>query len=359
MKKIAALCLAFCLLLCGCANLFDGSYVSVTPHKGQINRPISQTAYAQNYSQLCQVLEDIVHSGTTESLISAAGYYEAELAEDVERAVISLLAEDPIAAYAVKEINYEIGTTQSRPAVVVMVSYTHDRTEIQKIQTISKEEDAKAIIAAEMGRYSTGVVLYGNEIGDMDYTQWVEDYGSEHPETMMEIPEVTINLYPENGPEQVVELKFHYQNSREVIREMQEKVETIFTAAALHASGGQDDRAKYTRLYALLMESFESYTLETSITPAYSLLIYGVGDSKAFADVYSAMCRQLGLECITIGGTRMGEAWHWNMVKVDGVYYHLDLLGSHRSGGFQLHTDDRMSGYVWDYSAYPIDGVSN
>ena len=359
MKKIPALCLVLCLLLCGCANVFDGSYISVTPHKGQINRPISQTAYAQDYSQLCQVLVDIVHSGTTESLISVAGYYETELAQDVSRAVSSLLVEDPIAAYAVEEMTYEIGTTQSRPAVVVMVSYTHDRTEIQKIQTISQAEDAKAIIAAEMSRYSTGVVLCGNEIGQLDYAQWVEDYGSEHPETVMEIPEVTVNLYPENGAEQVVELKFHYQNSREVIREMQEKVEPIFTAAALHASGGYDDRAKYTRLYVLLMESFESYTLETSITPAYSLLLYGVGDSKAFADVYSAMCRQLNLECITVSGTRMGEAWHWNMVKVEDAYYHLDLLTSHRSGAFQLRTDDEMNGYVWDYSAYPIDGVSN
>lgn len=358
MKRTAALCLAVCLLLCGCANMFDGSYVSVTPHKGQINRPISQTAYAQNYGQLLQVLQNIVHSGTTESLISVSSYYETELDMDVERAVQMILAEDPIAAYAVKEMTYEIGFSQSRPAVVVMVSYIHDRAEIQKIQTIQQPEDAKAIIGAEMSRYSTGVVLYGNEIGGLDYAQWVEDYGSANPETVMEIPEVTVNLYPETGAEQVVELKFHYQNSREVIREMQEKVEPIFTAAALHASGGHDDRAKYTRLYALLMESFESYTLETSITPAYSLLLYGVGDSKAFADVYSAMCRKLGLECITVSGTRMGAAWHWNIVKVGGVYYHLDLLASHGGGAFRLLTDDQMSGYVWDYSAHPASGDS-
>ena len=81
-----------------------------------------------------------------------------------------------------------------------------------------------------------------------------------------------------------------------------------------------------------------------------------MGDSKAFADVYGAMCRQVGLECITVSGTRMGEAWHWNMVKVDGAYYHLDLLGSHRGGAFRLLTDDQMSGYVWDYSALPTGG---
>ncbi len=358
MKKIFALCLVVCLLLCGCANMFDGSYVSVTPHKGQNNQPISQMAAAKNYSQLFQVLKDIIHSGTTESLISVAEYYQVALAQDVERAVNTVVAEDPVAAYAVKEITYEIGTNQGQPAIVVVVNYAHDRAEIQKIQEITQAEDAKSIIAAELSRYSTGVVLYGEAIGDLDYAQWVDDYGALHPETVMEVPQVTVNLYPEEGQTQVVELKFSYQHSRDVIREMQSKVEPIFAAAELLVSGSMDDRVKYTRLYVLLTESFESYTLETSITPAYSLLIYGVGDSKAFADVYSAMCRQAGLECTTVSGTRMGEAWHWNMVKLEGAYYHLDLLASHRGGAFSIHTDGQMTGYVWDYFAHPASGDS-
>ena len=101
------------------------------------------------------------------------------------------------------------------------------------------------------------------------------------------------------------------------------------------------------------MERFD-YTLETSITPAYSLLGHGVGDSKAFATVYAAMCRRADLECLVITGTRDGEPWTWNMVCDDGTYYHLDLLSSHR--GFQELTDNEMEGYVWDYSAYPEAG---
>ena len=358
MKRVTVLCVAVCLLLCGCASVFDGSYVSVTPHKGQNNWPNSQLAYAGNYSQLCQTLRDMIHSGTEEGLISVADYHQPSLEEDMTRAISTVLAEDPIAAYAVKEATYEIGTNQARPAVAVMVSYVHDRAEIQKILKVTGAEETKNVLAAELNRYSTGVVLYGEGIGSLDYDQLAEDYGALHPETVMEVPDVVVNLYPQEGHEQVVELKFSYQNSRDVIREMQSKVEPIFEAAALHASGGNGDRAKYTRLYALLMESFESFTLETSITPAYSLLLYGVGDSKAFADVYSAMCRRTGLECITVSGTRMGAAWHWHMVKVGGAYYHLDLLASHRAGAFRIHTDTQMNGYVWDFSALPVSGDS-
>ena len=359
MKRIFAMGLAVCLLLCGCADIFDGSYVSVTPHQSQTNRPISQTFSASNYSQLCQVLKDIFRSGTAESLIWVANYNQLTFDRaEMDRALQVVLAEDPVAAYAVDSVSFEMVTDQGRPAVLMAASYLHDRTEIQKIQEVSDVEEAKAILAAELGRYSTGVVLYAKELGDQDYVQWVKDYGALHPETVMEVPEVTVNLYPQEASEQVVELRFHYQNSRDTIREMQAKVEPIFAAAELYISGSNDDREKYAQLYAFLIERFESYTLQTSITPAYSLLMYGVGDSKAFANVYGTMCRQAGLECVTVSGTRRGEAWHWNLVKVDGAYYHLDLLASHRGGAFRLLTDDLMVGYVWDYSALPASGES-
>ena len=131
----------------------------------------------------------------------------------------------------------------------------------------------------------------------------------------------------------------------------------MFAAAKLYVSGDGEAREKFSQLYAFLMERFEDYTLETSLTPAYSLLIHGVGDAKAFATVYSAMCRQAGLECITVGGTRNAEAWYWNIVRDGDVYYHVDLLQCSSNNAYEEQTDKEMGGYVWDFSAYPVCGV--
>ena len=65
------------------------------------------------------------------------------------------------------------------------------------------------------------------------------------------------------------------------------------------------------------------------------------------------MCNSAGLECQVVTGTRAGEPWTWNMICVDGVYYHVDLMRSYAAGKLLLHSDDEMNGYVWDYSAYP------
>ena len=79
--------------------------------------------------------------------------------------------------------------------------------------------------------------------------------------------------------------------------------------------------------------------------------------SRAFATVFAAMCRQAGLECLTVSGTRNGEAWNWNLICEEGKYYHVDLLASSEAGELIRLTDQEMEGYVWDYSAYPATDV--
>ena len=88
-------------------------------------------------------------------------------------------------------------------------------------------------------------------------------------------------------------------------------MQPMFSSAKLYVQGEEAQLLKYTRLYGFLVETTE-YTVETSITPAYSLLRYGVGDSKAYATVYTAICHSAGLACMTVSGTRAGERWYWN-----------------------------------------------
>jgi hypothetical protein len=168
----------------------------------------------------------------------------------------------------------------------------------------------------------------------------------------METPQISVVVYPETGQQRVIELKFTYQNSRATLRQMQSQVSSVFSSAELYVIGKGNTMEKAALLYSFLMERYD-YVMQTSITPAYSLLQYGVGDNKAFASVFAAMCEQSGLRCQVVTGTRRGEPWFWNLIYVSGVYYHVDLLACNQLGGFRAWTDADMNGYVWDYSAYP------
>jgi len=215
-------------------------------------------------------------------------------------------------------------------------------------------EQAAQMIYQELGDSSTGIVLYVVDYNKTDFVQMVEEYAFRNPQLVMETPQVVANTYPNTGASRVVELKFTYQNTREALRQMKNQVLPVYASATYRISEENSIMENFSRLYSFLMDrGFGEYTIETSNTPAYSLLWHGAGDSRAFATLYAAICRYVDLDCEVVTGTRNGEPWYWNLIKIEEAYYHLDLLRSYEDGGFSLRVDQEMNGYVWDYSAYP------
>lgn len=349
-KKLLALILPLSLLLCGC-SLFEGSYVHVTPYMEQSDGGQAEVVSASNYRQLQSVVEAMVGQGVENGVINVADF-DKDLVETHMNTVAEHIRETyPIGAYAVENIAYEVGTSSGRPAIAVTITYRHSRIEIQRIRTVRNIESAAVLIGNALDNLEPMLVLEIEEFKETDYSQIVADYGEQNPDSVMEIPQVTAASYGSGGS-RVVELTFTYQTNRDSMRSMQSQVKPVFDSAALYVSGEGADIQKYSQLYGFLMERFD-YTLETSITPAYSLLRHGVGDSRAFAVVYAAMCRQAGLDCRIVTGTMDGNPWVWNMVCDNGTFYHVDLLRNSQDGGFRKFTDGEMTGYVWDYSAYP------
>lgn len=339
-----------CLLFCGCGWM-DGSYLSVTPHQEQTSGTQSKDRSATNYLQLRTVLEEMVESGVESAVIDVAQYQRDLVEEGVSNAAHYVTQRHPLGAWAVEEIDYEVGTGAGQPAVSVNITYLHGRSEIRKIKNADGMEAAKARITDALEDCSDSVVLAVNDYRALDFVQIVEDYAKENPNTVMEVPQVAVGVYPDMGSSRILEVKFTYETSRESLRQMQQQVRRVFASAALYVNSDAPQLQKFEQLYTFLMERFD-YEVQTSITPAYSLLSHGVGDGEAFATVYAAMCRQAGLDCTVISGTKNGESWHWNLIQENGVYYHVDLLHCSESGKFQRQTDAQMEGYVWDYSAY-------
>ncbi|MBR3972705.1 MAG: hypothetical protein IKJ99_01990 [Oscillospiraceae bacterium] len=351
MKRITLL-MALCLLLSGCSSWMDGSHLTVTPHQEQIPNVQTAAVSAADYDELRGVMEKIVESGAESGVINVAEYDPEQLELGIRLAAGYVQNQFPLGVYAIENLQYEIGSGGGQPAISVSISYIHGRSEIRKIQEVDDMNEAQAAIEEALEECAEGVVLLIDDYGETDLVQLVEDFADQNPDVVMEVPQVAVGVYPDSGLSRVVELKFTYQSSRDALRQMQSQVERVFTSAVLYTSSDAAEARKYTQLYTFLMERFD-YKLETSITPSYSLLCHGVGDSKAFATAYAAMCRMAELECLVVSGTREGEPWYWNLILEDGVYYHVDLLRSSEMRSLQRLTDDEMEGYVWDYSAYP------
>lgn len=353
-KRIVALGLVLTLLLAGCGWM-DGSYVYVKPHVEQGTTAQSGNVSANNYIQLLQVLEQLVNGGTETCTIDVGDFDRKNPESFVDAACRHILTSSPMGAYAVEEITYEMGTNNGRPAIAVSIQYRRSRTEIQRIRKKADMEALGEAVCDALSDHTSRVVFLVEQYSEMDFQQLVQDFARNEPQILMEIPQISEGIYG-TGSSRIVELNFTYQNSREALRQMQDQVEPVFEAAALYVRGEGSDHQKFSQLYGFLSERFE-YKLETSNTPAYSLLCYGVGDSRAFAEIYAAMCRRAGLECLIVNGTRNGEPWTWNMILDGERYYHVDLLRQTADGDFREYADQEMVGYVWDYSAYPVCDV--
>lgn len=355
-KKLLAAAV-LCLLLCGCTSWLEGSYHSVSPHQRPETEQLPQSMEIENYSQLVETLQSAVELGSTNFVLSASYYRDIKnLDRDLDAAIEDVIRNDPLAAYAVEQMQYERNTLTGRTLISFSVSYRANREDVHSIPRVQTMQQGLELVYGDLVSVETGTVFLAEDFQNLDFAQIIQDYADSRPELVMEVPQVTVRLYPESGERRLVALQYTYQTSRESLRAMQSYVRNIFTAAGMYVSGDSEKLTKYQQLYAFVVERFD-YTYSTSITPAYSLLRYGVGDSRTFAVVYAAMCRQAGLECSVVSGTKNAEAWYWNIIHDGTAYYHADLYASGMMGGLELYGDENMEGYVWDYSAYPACGI--
>lgn len=354
MKKLCLLAL-LCLILSGC-GISGKSYVHVSPHNERTEGFSLGSAPAENYTQMLEALRAMVYSGTENATIYTVKMDQKSLEQNMGVAVRYACQDDAVGAYAVEDISYEIGAVGGKSAVAVNITYRHSGIELRRMLDVDSMDEVEKVLLEALEDNRPSLVMRINKFAEQDLHQLMLNLVRDHPETIMETPEMVEAVYG-TQESRVVELSFLYENPRDALRQMQQQVKPVFDSAALYVSGEAAESQKLAQLYSFLMERFD-YTLETSITPAYSLLHHGVGDSRAFATVYGAMCRRAGLECMTVTGAKNGEPRTWNIVNDDGYYFHVDLLASNEQGFFREMYDSEMNGYVWDYSAYPACNIN-
>ena len=347
----AVLLAVLCPLLCAC-SFWEGEYVSVEPYQQQNSGNVKKTIEVANYQQMRDAVVDLVESGAESGILHAPSFSSGSVHFYMDSAIRYATESTPMGAYAVEAIDYEIGTRSGIEAIALRIRYRRDLSQILRIEDADEMKGFFQIVDDEMENCVSSVAVRVHKYEDTDFVQYVNWYAEQNPDLIMETPKVEAYIYPETGEERIIELVFTYENDRDVLLQMQEKVSHVFTAAELYARSAAQVREKYAQLYAFLMERSE-YVFETSDTPAYSLLMEGTGDCKAFAHVYAAMCRKVGLECYVVNGTRDSEPWTWNVINFRGNFYHLDLLRCSQGNGFDPKIKSAHTGYAWDDPILP------
>ncbi len=143
-----------------------------------------------------------------------------------------------------------------------------------------------------------------------------------------------------------------YKYSDEKILEMQKEISAEVEKIL---AGVTDDMTEYDKV-----KYFHDYLASTVVYDEDAENcrdIYGVFvDKKAicggYSKAFSLLCDKVGIETVTVTGDADGEAHMWNMVKIDGQWYNIDVtyavteseLGSYVRYDYFCVTDEMLAG---------------
>ena len=291
--KMALPVLALLCLLTGCTAWTGDSYVSVTPHaEGYAQTEPGDVAEAASQEELTEVLARLVKNHTDQATVDVS-QYDGNLEKELDLATREVMETDPVVAYAVEDIRLQQTEVGVRQMVSVEILYSRTQEEIQAIQSAWGESGIKNRVIGALERAEPAITLQVANYQPVNLDRFVRTYYEEHLETIMECPQVVVQVYPDQGSERVVEIQFRYSISQETLLQMRRDVQVLLNSAAGYVEGLTSEQVKANRLYAFLRPLFVQS--RPSETPVYSLLCVGAGDSRSVAMVYGLLCRRARL----------------------------------------------------------------
>jgi transglutaminase-like putative cysteine protease len=163
-----------------------------------------------------------------------------------------------------------------------------------------------------------------------------------------------------------IEYTFPRSSIASVVEETDRKAASM--VAALVRSGMSDFDKELALHDALVAAaSYDSVALSTgrespgTHTP-YGVLFEGKGVCDSFSKAFLMLASKAGLECLIVQGTAEEGSHSWNLVKVDGAWYHLDVTYDDPVGAakvlshdyFNLTDDLIAANHVWDRGSVPV-----
>ncbi|MCI8526556.1 MAG: transglutaminase domain-containing protein [Oscillospiraceae bacterium] len=349
-----ALLLALALVLSGCERFLVSEYTVETPHVEQHAVSGGEDALtAENYLSLKNAILSFVEDGVEEGLIRIYDY-SGDVEEDLSAATYEVAKTDPLGAYAVDYMTHDCALIVSYYEVRISIKFRRTPEEIAAIRRVAGAETLGDLLRQTMTEGGESLVVRLSYFSDQDVEGMARRFYEESPAEIMELPRISVAVYPDSGYVRIVEIQLEYDRPAEELLELREAVATNIRAAREYVRYRPTEADKLQLLYTYLQERF-AYAPGETTTPVYSFLCEGIASGEGCAKSLQLICDEMGLECRTVSGNRGGEAHAWNIVCVDGLYRHVDLLRALNGGSelLPLLTDGEMTDYFWDTEAFP------
>lgn len=176
-----------------------------------------------------------------------------------------------------------------------------------------------------------------------------DDLLSSSPELYYLNSKLTYSYRPINGTDYVVKVRFHYNMTPKELKDARKiyDAEVEYIASLVDPSLSEVEKALFVYDY---MAALYEYDSDMIVYDAYRMMTGERGVCRAYSLAYAAVMRALGMECIMVVSNEMVHAW--NLVRVDGQWYHVDLT-------FDDPMNDRPGRTLHEYFLLSDDEIEN
>ena len=212
-KRIWAAVLLSALLLTGCAPMLERSYSASSPHVQFSDESENESILrAETYQGLVSALLYLVGKGEEAGVVRLYQYgsITGSAASDVDRACLEVTQEDPMGAYAVDYIKYDVEQTPAYYQVDVKLAYTKTPEELARVISVTGSSAVSRELEELLKDRPEQVVFRISYFtaGESEETlrQAVEEAYAGQTVPLPPLEDVQITLYPAAGPQRVAEI---------------------------------------------------------------------------------------------------------------------------------------------------------
>ncbi len=211
--------------------------------------------------------------------------------------------------------------TINAPKAESILDYYTGKWGYSMLSDAQKKGYAALFEAAATHAASASVAGMGLSVSDMEKMYWAFDYDNPQFFWMENGYAYTYMLSGE-----VVDVQIRYSRTASEAK----KIQTDFESAAneiIAEALKQDSTAERVRVLHDSLVNMTSYTTSGGSykSEADGPLVYGKALCEGYSKAFMYLCQSIGVECVCISGTGDGMGHMWNMVKIDGQWYHVDV----------------------------------
>jgi hypothetical protein len=366
-RRLLILVLAVLFLLGGCTSMFKKDYLSIAEY--------TQEEHSEYWNGSVEVSTlDELHDAITLMITTHAeeGWlhfsdYEGVVSDDLSKVLREVQYETPIGSFAVEHIFYDPVQILSYYEATVYISYKRSAEEVAAISNVLSKDRLEAFFENSLESLNTyeAINLIAADLTEDFVFAAIDSAFNSNPTACVLRPNPTVTLHPASGDaNKIIEIAFNYGRSSSQLAQLKQELKQLI--AAVTSQIPSDDPLNYARgAYATLAETV-TYDPDGAIrgegnlprdygSSAYGALSEGLADSQGIALAYAALMHERGFDCLVVSGTYEQAEHFWNLIRLDGSWYHVDVsrgieLGIDETFG---RSDEQMTGYWWFIENYP------